>query len=69
MSSRQGWEGTVKVPAAPTERPNLQADYVSAHIRVYWPYTATDEQVAAAIFQAASEAAEATRLVRTGHAA
>lgn len=62
MSSRQGWEGTAKIPTdPPTVSPNKQADYVSAHMRLYWPHTATYEDVLDAIDAAWWEAVKGVR--------
>lgn len=64
MSARKGWQGTVKIPTSPpTESPNKQDDYVSAHIRVYWPHTATYDQIEEAIDQATGVAMDEAFLV------
>lgn len=52
MSSRQGWEYTAKVQVEEMPSPNHQNPYVSAHVRVFWPFNATDEQVLEALKEA-----------------
>lgn len=61
MSSRQGWQGTARIPVEEKPSPNRQEPYVSAHIRVYWPSNATEEQVLAAIDAAWWDATQGVR--------
>ena len=61
MSSRKGIQLTTKVATAPSEHPNKHVDYVSAHVRVYWPPLATRLQIIQALDAAYVQAKEEIR--------
>lgn len=49
MSARPGIETTVRIDTDGGFTPNAYAPFISAHVRIYWPPPATEEQIELAL--------------------
>ena len=56
MTGRPGIETTVRLDADGGSTPNAYSPFISAHVRIYWPPRATDEQIEQALSAALNSA-------------
>jgi len=56
MTRRPGIETTVHLDSDGGVTPNAYSPHISAHVRVYWPPRATDEQIEQALAAALDSA-------------